>query len=107
MNAYEAMILVRPDLSEDEKKSLFDKINQAISSKEGKVQNAEIWANKKKLSFNISSTLTSGSLKRYNEALYYLVKFSLNPTEITKLRRDFKLNDAIIRVLIIRGRDDG
>ncbi len=102
MNMYEAMILIRPDLSEEERSLLFDKVREAISKKGGQIEMSDIWAEKKKLTFDISSTLTSGGVRRYNEALFYLVNFTIDSEAVTQLRGEFKLNDAIIRVLIVK-----
>ncbi|MBU2541798.1 MAG: 30S ribosomal protein S6 [Candidatus Omnitrophica bacterium] len=102
MNNYEAMILMRPDLSEEERKVVFDKIRDAIDKKGGQIEVSDIWAEKKRLAFNISSALTSGGLKRYGEALFYLVNFKIASEAITQLRSEFKLNDSIIRVLIVK-----
>jgi small subunit ribosomal protein S6 len=102
MNNYEAMLLIRPDLSEEEKTTVFNHINQLINNKAGKVHSADVWAAKRKLFYKIKSTLTSGGARRYNEALFYLVIFELDPLQIAQLRRDFKLNDSIMRVLILQ-----
>ncbi|MEW6009618.1 MAG: 30S ribosomal protein S6 [Candidatus Omnitrophota bacterium] len=102
MNNYEAMLLIRPDLSEEEKNTTFSQVTTAINNKKGKIQNAEMWGAKRKLAYKIRSTLTSGGAKKFNEALFYLVNFQVGADQITELRRDFKLNDSIIRVLIIR-----
>ncbi len=101
MNNYEAMLLIRPDLSEDEKNNTFSQIKGAVSNKSGNIESADVWSAKRKLAYKIRSTLTSGGAKRFSEALYYLVNFQINPNQITELRRDFKLNDSIMRVLIL------
>jgi small subunit ribosomal protein S6 len=102
MNSYEAMLLIMPDLPEQERKNVFNQISQTISSKGGKVENADIWADRRKLTFNIRATLTSGGVKKFNEALYYLVNFKLDPTLISQLKQDLKLNDVILRFLITK-----
>ncbi len=101
MNNYEAMLLVRPDLTDQESKTTFEQVANAITSKGGKVETADIWANKRKLAFKIRATLTSGGARKYDEAIYYLVNFKVDPLAIDKLKNDFKLHDAIIRSLII------
>ena len=102
MNSYEAMILIRPDISEEERKKVFDQISKTLTKKDAKVDSADIWQDKRKLTFRISSTLTSGGIKKYSEALFYLVNFQVDPAAIQDLRNEFKLNDAIIRVMIIK-----
>jgi small subunit ribosomal protein S6 len=91
MNKYEAMFIIKPDLSEDDKKSLFSQISDVITKSNGTVSTSSIWAEKRKLYFTI---------KKYREATYYLVNFSLSPQDITKIRQAYKLNENILRVLI-------
>lgn len=93
MNKYEAMFIIKPDLSDTEKKNLFNQINDAVIKSNGNVSSADIWSEKKKLYFPI---------KKYQEGVYYLVNFSVSPDMITKIRQAYKLNENILRVLITR-----
>lgn len=104
MNNYEAMLLIRPDLSEEERKELFAKLDKVISAQGGKIGKADIWADKKKLTYEIRTTLTSGGTRKYNEVLFYLINFHIDPEAIKQLRSDFKMSDSIIRSLIIKER---
>ena len=93
MNKYEAMFIIKPDLSEEEGKTLFGQIQEAITKNSGRVDNAAVWAEKRKLVF---------TLKKQQEGVYYLVNFSAPSEAITKLKYTFKLNEQILRVLILR-----
>jgi len=93
MNKYEAMFIIKPDLSEEDRKTLFSQIQEAIVKNNGQVTNAVIWAEKRKLIF---------PLKKQQEGVYYLVNFSAPAEAITKLKYTFKLNEQILRVLILR-----
>jgi small subunit ribosomal protein S6 len=91
MNKYEAMFIVKPVLSEEDRKSLFQQIDDVVSKNSGTVTQGALWAEKKKLFFPI---------KKYNEGVYYLLSFSLNPLAIKDIRNTYKLNEGILRVLI-------
>lgn len=91
MNKYEGMFIVKPDLSEDEKKSLFAQIAEVIQKNNGKVTSANIWAEKRPLAY---------SIKKHREGTYYLMDFSSPPEAIGEIRYAFKLNEQILRVLI-------
>jgi small subunit ribosomal protein S6 len=95
MNKYEAMFIVKPDLSEEEKKSLFAVISEAISKNNGSVTNAAVWSEKRKMTF---------TLKRQQEGIYYLVNFDLDAgaEALSKIKYAFKLNESILRVMILR-----
>ena len=91
MNKYEAMFIIKPDLSEEEKKSLFNQIGETITKNNGIVNEASVWAERRKLYF---------SLKRNTEGLYYLVKFLSDPSAIKDLKHNYKLNENILRSMI-------
>ena len=91
VNRYEAMFILKPDLSDEEKKSLFGQINDAINKNKGDIAAAAVWAERRKLLF---------TLKKYHERMYYLVSFSAPPLAIKEITRAYKLNENIFRVLI-------
>ena len=91
MNEYEAMFIIKPDLSEEEKKALFAQINDAVSKNNGNVSQGSVWSEKRKLYF---------PLKRYRDGLYFLMNFSISPVAIKEMRHAYNLNENILRVLI-------
>lgn len=91
MNKYEAMIIIKPDLSEEERKVLFNQVNDAIAKNDGKVTQANVWSERRKLFF---------PLKKCHEGVYYLVNFTALPRSITQIRHTYKLNENILRILI-------
>lgn len=93
MNKYEALIIVKPDLSEEERKSVFQQIDEAITKHGGVISQSGLWAEKKKLFFPI---------KKYLEGVYYLANFSIAPLAIKDIRHIYNLNENILRVLITK-----
>lgn len=93
MNKYEGMFIVKSELSEEEKKTLCSQIADIIAKNNGKVLDANIWSEKRKLCFRI---------RKYQEGMYYLVNFNLEASAITKIKYAFKLNEDILRVMILR-----
>lgn len=93
MKKYEAMFIIKPDLSEDDRKNLFNQISDAIVKNGGTVTNAAVWSERKKLFFPI---------KKFLEGVYYLVDFSSGTEAIVKLKHVYKLNENILRVLITK-----
>ncbi len=91
MNKYEAMFILKPDLPDEEKKALFSQINEAIIKNKGDIASAAVWAERKKLFF---------ALKKYQEGLYYLVNFAVQPQAVKEIRHAYGLNENIFRVLI-------
>ncbi len=93
MKKYEAMFIVKPDLSEEERKGLFAQINDSITKNNGNITNASIWAEKRKLFFTI---------KKSREGLYYLVNFTVSPDAVAKIKHNYALNENILRVLVTK-----
>ena len=91
MKKYEIMAILRPDLSEEEKKTVCNQINEAVLKNGGTVSSGSIWAERRKMCFPI---------KKYAEGTYYLFSFSIPPEAIVKLRQIYKLNENILRVLV-------
>jgi small subunit ribosomal protein S6 len=93
MNKYEAMFIVKPDLSETERSNLFQQINDVVLKFKGTVTQGALWSERKKLFFPI---------KKFTEGVYYLLSFSINPLSIKDIRNAYRLNEGILRVLISR-----
>lgn len=93
MNRYEAMFIVKPDLPEEERKVLFNQINDVISKNNGNVSASSVWAEKRKMCFPI---------KKHGEGLYYLMSFSILPVMVKEISHAYGLNENILRVLITK-----
>lgn len=95
MHAYELMYIVRPDLDEETVQSVVDRINTVITNNGGQVDQTEKMG-KRRLAYDI---------KGYSEGIYTVVQFHAEPTLIQELQRQLRLNDHILRHLVIREDD--
>lgn len=93
MNKYEAMFIIKPDLTEEARKGLFAQLSDVIAKSGGNVTLANIWSEKRKMCF---------AIKKYREGVYYLINFSAAPGEIDKIRHSYSLNENVLRTLITR-----
>ena len=93
MNKYEALFIIKPDLPEDERKNLFNQINESVSKNQGNISQGAVWAERKKLFCPI---------KKNKEGLYYLLSFSVMPSAIKEINHAYTLNENILRVLITK-----
>lgn len=91
MRRYEAMIIVKPDMADEDLKKTLGSIEEAITKNEGKVQKCDKWA-RRRLAY---------SIKRHVEGDYYLCEFEAEPKAISPIESAYKLNDNIIRTLVI------
>ena len=93
MNKYEAMVIVKPDLSDEDKKTLFKQIDDAVVKNSGQITQSGVWAEKRKFCFPINKFL---------EGIYYLVAFTAPSEAVKEIRNIYKLNENILRVLFTR-----
>jgi len=93
MNNYEVMFILKSDLKSEAKDKLLKQISDDITKQKGKIEEAKVWAEKQKLAYRI---------KKCDEGLYYLLRFSAASDIITKLNELWKINENIIRFLILR-----
>ncbi|MCD6583826.1 MAG: 30S ribosomal protein S6 [Candidatus Omnitrophica bacterium] len=97
---YESMIIVRPDIGEGEKEALFTKISERIRKLGGKVLDSKIWARERNFSYPLRSR--GAERKKYDKGLYWLVKFSLPVDKLSDLKETIRLEEKILRNIIIR-----
>jgi len=93
MNKYEAMVIVRPDLSDEDKKTLFKQIDDTVVKNSGQITQSGVWAEKRKFCFPIN---------KFIEGIYYLAAFTAPSAAVKEIRNIYKLNENILRVLFTR-----
>ena len=93
MNKYELMSIVNSQLTTEEKESIFKQATDCVMKGGGKIINAKMWLDKHKLAF---------AIKRCSEATYYLINFEAATTTLQNIRELLRLNESILRCLIIK-----
>ncbi len=102
---YELMIIISPLRSgEDELSASIDRIRQTITGFGGEVTTLEQSApwGRRKLAYPIRRYAEGEPSRRgFTEGFYILVRFSLMTTQLSELERSLKLNDAVLRYLLL------
>ena len=93
MDKYELVVILDAALSQQEKTDIIKDVNKAVESCEGRVINSQVWIEKQKMFF---------SMKKRPEGTYYLINFEGGTSKLTELRRALKLNEQILRSLIVK-----
>lgn len=88
MNSYQLTLLVNPKVEEKERKELLDSLTKSF----GKLIKEDLWGNK-----NLSYPI-----KHIDKAYYAYYEFESDPSSIASLDKSLKLNEDIIRYLLIR-----
>lgn len=91
MNKYESVIIVNPNVDDEGLKSL-EKTFTDLINKEGKVEKVDNLG-KKKLAYEV---------KKNNEGIYLVFHFEAEPTLVAELERNYRINDEVIKFIVIR-----
>ena len=95
MKAYELLFFVAPTIDEETRAGVMKRIESVIAAGEGVVDNVDVWG-KRKLAYEING-LTDGD--------YTLSDFHADPQNIAELDRVLRINDAVVRHMIVRRTD--
>jgi small subunit ribosomal protein S6 len=87
---YEVVVLMNPDASEDDQKSLFRK-NKAIIEEQfgGEVKHLDTWGKRK----------LANPIGKSKQALFFHSTFKANPQAIAELERTMRINDSVLRFM--------
>lgn len=95
MKAYELLFFVAPTISDEDRVAVMKRIETTIAEGAGKVDNVDEWG-KRKLDYEING-LTDGD--------YTLVNFHADPQNVAELDRVLRINDAVVRHMIVKRED--
>jgi small subunit ribosomal protein S6 len=87
MRMYETIIIVQPDLGEEETKTLTAKVQEVITSMKGEFQRLEDWG-ARKLAYPI---------RKFNRGRYYFLRFDGDTSLIAELERRLRIDDKVLR----------
>lgn len=88
--SYETIMVLNPKLGEEAAKELVEKFKSLISEN-GTIDSEEEWGTRR-LAYEIQDQM---------EGYYYLINFTSNPAFPAELDRRYKINDGVMRSLIV------
>jgi small subunit ribosomal protein S6 len=91
MREYETVFVLDPKLDEEQVKAEVDKVQGVITGVEGEVIGVEP-GGKRRLTYEI---------KGNREGYYTLIRFKSKPSSIGELERSYKLNERVLRHIIV------
>jgi small subunit ribosomal protein S6 len=89
---YEILFILPPDLEAEEATAATERVRTLVTSRGGEVKSLDVWG-RRRLAYPI---------KRYHEGVYHIAKFSLGPDQQSDLDRTLRLNEQVLRHLILR-----
>ena len=92
MRKYETIFILNPSLDEEAVKATVEKFKGVIENNGGTVENVDFWG-RRKLAYEIN---------KISEGFYTLFNFSAGPELPKELDRLFRINDSVIRHIIVK-----
>ncbi|MFW5986268.1 MAG: 30S ribosomal protein S6 [Halanaerobiales bacterium] len=89
---YETTFILKPDLEEEDRDNLLERIKNIIPDNGGEIVEVDIWG-KRKLAYEIND---------YRTGFYTVIVFRGNVEVVNELERNFKIIDNVLRSLVIR-----
>jgi small subunit ribosomal protein S6 len=89
---YELGIVVSPEASEEQTKTILDRVSQMVQSGGGQVVKVHPWG-RRRLAYPI---------ERHRDGLYFFLDLSLTPQTVLEIDRNLKVTEAVIRYLIVK-----
>ena len=86
------MFVLAPDLEEEAVATTTERVRTYVTARGGEVRSLEPWG-RRRLAYPI---------QHYHEGHYHIAHFSLGPDHALELDRNLKLNEQVIRHMIIR-----
>ncbi len=94
MNQYEMVVILKPQVEEEERKSILARLTDAINEN-GNVGEIEEWGIRK-LAYEINYI---------KEGYYVLINYEADPTVVSEVERRARIIDQVIRYLTVRKED--
>lgn len=91
MREYELVFIVTPEFDETATADIVEKVKAWITESGGSIESFEEWG-RQKLAYLI---------RNHKEGQYYLFNIKLDPSAVNTLERNFRLQESILRFLII------
>lgn len=96
MNKYEMMFIVKTTIEEEAVKGISESLQSVITSMGGKITESKDLGNKK-LAYPINKEIAG---------YYFVVDFEANNETVSELDRKAKINENVIRYMIIRNDEE-
>ena len=91
MNKYEVMVIVKP-AEEEVTNATIEKVEALIARVGGTVEKVDRWG-KRRLAYPV---------KKFTDGFFTLVNFEAAPAEIKEIDRVLKINEEILRHMIVK-----
>lgn len=92
MRDYELVVIISPEVTDEEVPITLEKMNQFITDRGGSITEVNQWG-KRKLAYPIEN---------FMEGNYVLTQFKMEPKQTAELEASLRLSEEILRHLLVR-----
>ena len=92
MREYELVIVISPDITEEDVPAAMERVSGAITSKGGEVVESRPWG-RRRLAYPI---------RRHTDGNYIINQIKLDPARAHELESQFKISEEVLRHLLVR-----
>ncbi|MGB2800591.1 MAG: 30S ribosomal protein S6 [Dehalococcoidia bacterium] len=92
MRDYELVVIISPEVTDEEFSVTLEKMNQFITDRGGSITEVNQWG-RRKLAYPIEN---------FMEGTYVLTQFKMEPKQTAELEASLKLTEEILRHLLVR-----
>jgi len=96
MRNYELVMVISPDLSEDEVSSSVERVQRFVSERGGEVLKVDRWG-RRRLAYPI---------RRFTEGHYVIAQLRLDASAVRELDRNLEVAESVLRHLVVRTDED-
>ena len=91
LNQYELLLIISPELSDEDLEANLTKVGNLISGQGGEISATDQWG-KRKLAYPI---------KNFTEGVYVLLTVGMEPTACKQLEASLRISEDILRYMLI------
>jgi small subunit ribosomal protein S6 len=92
MNKYKGMYIIRPDLTEDQFKSVIDEMNKVFTENGGEILGVDVWG-MRDMAYEIND---------FRKGYYVVFTTNASPVAVAEYDRISNIREDIIRHIIVR-----
>jgi len=100
---YESMVILKTDITEEQKTEVFNKITKKIEEVQGVVKASKVWASQRAFSFPLVSR--GAEKKRHASGCYWLVEFTIESDKLAELKEALRLDERVLRSTLLRRKE--
>jgi small subunit ribosomal protein S6 len=90
--AYEAMVILNPNVGEDQVAAATQRVQDQITARGGEIQKVDTWG-RRRMYFPI---------KHLRDGHYVIYTFNAEPRRVTEVEQSWRISEDVLRHLVVR-----